>query len=417
MKTKFQKFACLCCLSAGLSVLPALAQDNNREIQFDIQTGQTLFPIQPTMYGIFFEDINFGADGGLYAELVKNRSFEFQEPLMGWIPFGTVQILEKDPCFERNPHYVRLSYNQEITQTGLENEGFKGMGIKGGESYFLSAYARTQSAAPIRLRIELISEDNEIFEAKEMTVSGKDWEKYTVTLTPEDTEKRAHLRLTLKDAGTIDMDHISLFPENTYKKRANGLRADLVEALKELHPGIFRFPGGCIVEGTTRETRYQWKNTIGPVENRPTNINRWFYTFSYRKFPDYYQSLGLGFYEYFLLSEDIGAEPLPVLNCGLSCQYENEDMDEHAPLNELQPYIQDALDLIEFANGPATSKWGKIRAEMGHPESFNLKYIAIGNEQWGSIYVERLFCGSYLGQISGYKDCWRSRPASFRRRI
>lgn len=390
MKTKIQKLACLCCLSAGISVLPVCAQDNAQEIQFDIQAKQSLFPVQSTMYGVFFEDINFGADGGIYAELVKNRSFEFQDALMGWIPFGTVKIEEKDPCFERNPHYVRLSFGQEITQTGLENEGFKGMGIKAGESYFLSTYARVQSKTPVRIRIELISESNHIFETKELTVTGNDWKKYQVTLTPQQTEKRAHLRLTLIDPGTIDMDHISLFPENTYKKRPNGLRADLVEALKDLHPGIFRFPGGCIVEGTTRATRYQWKNTIGPVENRPTNINRWFYTFSYRKFPDYYQSLGLGFYEYFLLSEDIGAEPLPVLNCGLSCQYENDDMDEHARLDELQPYIQDALDLIEFANGSASSKWGKIRAEMGHPAPFNLKFIAIGNEQWGSIYVERL---------------------------
>ena len=337
MKTKIQKLACLCCLSAGISVLPVCAQDNAQEIQFDIQAKQSLFPVQSTMYGVFFEDINFGADGGIYAELVKNRSFEFQDALMGWIPFGTVKIEEKDPCFERNPHYVRLSFGQEITQTGLENEGFKGMGIKAGESYFLSTYARVQSKTPVRIRIELISESNHIFETKELTVSGNDWKKYQVTLTPQQTEKRAHLRLTLIDPGTIDMDHISLFPENTYKKRPNGLRADLVEALKDLHPGIFRFPGGCIVEGTTRATRYQWKNTIGPVENRPTNINRWFYTFSYRKFPDYYQSLGLGFYEYFLLSEDIGAEPLPVLNCGLSCQYENDAMDEHARLDELQP--------------------------------------------------------------------------------
>ena len=188
----------------------------------------------------------------------------------------------------------------------------------------------------------------------------------------------------------IDLDHISLFPKNTFMNRKNGVRADLAQALKDLHPGVLRFPGGCIVEGNNLATRYQWKNTIGPVENRPGILNRWNYTFYYKKFNDYYQSFGLGFYEYFQLSEDLGAEPLPVLNCGLSCQYENHDPKENCPVSELQPYIDDALDLIEFANGSVTSEWGRIRAKMGHPEPFNLKMIAIGNEQWGNLYTERL---------------------------
>ena len=183
------------------------------------------------------------------------------------------------------------------------------------------------------------------------------------------------------------MDHISLFPVNTWKKRENGLRADLVQALYDLNPGVFRFPGGCIIEGNSLATRYQWKNSVGPVENRPLNENRWNYTFKHKAFPDYFQSYGLGFYEYFLLSEDLGAEPLPVLSCGLSCQYESNEV---VPLGELGPYVQDALDLIEFANGAATSKWGKVRADMGHPEPFGLKMIAIGNEQWGEVYPERL---------------------------
>ena len=190
--------------------------------------------------------------------------------------------------------------------------------------------------------------------------------------------------------GVLDIEHISLFPQETFNNRSNGLRKDLAMALKDLKPGVFRFPGGCIVEGTDLSTRYQWKNTIGPVENRPININRWNYTFSHKKFPDYYQSYGLGFYEYFVLSEDIGAEPLPVLNCGLSCQYENNDPNQNCPVDKLEPYIEDALDLIEFANGPITSTWGKIRADMGHPAPFNLKMIAIGNEQWGTLYTERL---------------------------
>ena len=180
------------------------------------------------------------------------------------------------------------------------------------------------------------------------------------------------------------------------------MRRDLAQALEDLHPGIFRFPGGCIVEGSSLDERYQWKNSVGPVENRPLNHNRWEYTFDFRYFPDYYQSYGLGFFEFFQLSEDIGAEPLPVISCGLSCQFQNPDPTKpgvHVALDDLGPYIQDALDLVEFANGDVTTKWGKVRADMGHPEPFNLKYLGVGNEQWdydeahggyGPVFTERL---------------------------
>lgn len=384
MRRNTKKAISLFLLSLGVCGL--MAQTN--EFKIDVQ--KTGAPIQSTMYGIFFEDINFGADGGLYAELIKNRSFEFENPLGGWIPFGNVTVQTKSPCFDKNPHYVRLSYNKELTGTGLDNEGFKGIGIKAGEKYDLSFYARTVSNGPLKFRINLVNSSHDIFETKEIEVNGKDWKKYTVVLTPGATEARSRLRITILSQGTADLEHISLFPQKTFNNRPNGMRADLAQALKDLKPGVFRFPGGCIVEGTNLATRYQWKNTVGPVENRPININRWNYTFQYKKFPDYYQSYGLGFFEYFQLSEDIGAEPLPVLNCGLSCQYENHDPKENCPVDKLQPYIDDALDLIEFANGPVTSKWGKLRADMGHPSPFNLKYIAIGNEQWGSLYPERL---------------------------
>ena len=383
--TKCMKKAILFCLFS-MGVVSLMAQSS----EFKVDVNKIGAPIQSTMYGIFFEDINFGADGGLYAELIKNRSFEFDNPFVGWIPFGTVSIQTKNPCFDRNPHYVRLSYEKEPTGTGLDNEGFKGIGIREGEKYNFSLYARTQSNNPVVLRINLINSQNDLYEQKEIEVSGKEWKKYMVVLTPEATEAFSRLRVTMVTKGTVDLEHISMFPQNTFNNRPNGMRADLAQALKDLKPGVFRFPGGCIVEGTNKATRYQWKNTIGPVENRPVNINRWNYTFSHKKFPDYYQSYGLGFFEYFQLSEDIGAEPLPVLNCGLSCQYENHDPNENCPVDKLQPYIDDALDLIEFANGPATSKWGKTRADMGHPASFNLKFIAIGNEQWGSLYTERL---------------------------
>lgn len=389
MKKSMRKMIFLCLVNLGIGSLAAQPGNVPHEFVIDVQKAGSA--IQKDMYGVFFEDINFGADGGLYAELIKNRSFEFENPFSGWTPFGNVTLQTKNPCFDKNPNYVRLSYNKELTGTGLDNEGFKGIGVKAGEKYDFSLYARTVSAAsPIVLRIELVDSNHNLFEAKRIEIDGKNWKKYEVALTPEKTEAKARLRITMETKGSVDLEHISLFPQKTFKNRKNGLREDLAQALKDLNPGVFRFPGGCIVEGTNLATRYQWKNTIGPVENRPININRWNYTFAHKKFPDYYQSYGLGFYEYFLLSEDLGAEPLPVLHCGLSCQYENDDPNENCPVDKLQPYIDDALDLIEFANGPVTSKWGKIRAEMGHPESFNLKYIAIGNEQWAEVYVERL---------------------------
>jgi len=388
MTNSIQKAIVLCLISMGISGL--MAQTVNTVSEFKVEVQKTGATIQPTMYGAFFEDINFGADGGLYAELIKNRSFEFDNPFSGWTPFGHVTIQTKNPCFSRNPHYAELSYDKELTGTGLDNEGFRGVGVKKEEKYNLSFYARVMGKSPVKLRVNLVNYGNDFIEEKEIELNGQGWQKYTVVLMPASNCPHARLRITMIDRGTIDLDHVSLFPQKTFNNRPNGLRQDLAQALKDLHPGIFRFPGGCIVEGTNKATRYQWKNTVGPVENRPTNINRWNYTFPNKKFSDYYQSYGLGFYEFFQLSEDIGAEPLPVLNCGLSCQYENDDPNENCAVDKLQPYIDDALDLIEFANGPVSSKWGKIRSDMGHPAPFNLKFVAIGNEQWGKLYTERL---------------------------
>ncbi len=381
------------CLTASLafSTLLGFQHVNAQEHTIQVDTKKTGSPIQKTMYGIFFEDINFGADGGLYAELVKNRSFEFDHSLTGWLPFGNVKVQNSKPCFDKNPNYVQLSFKNELTGSGLENEGFKnGMGLKANENYKFSVYARCYEICPIKLKVELINSNNDAVASTTVEFNGKEWKKYTAELTPKSTDAHCTLRLTLATHGVVDLDHVSLFPSKTFKGRENGMREDLAQALADLKPGIFRFPGGCIVEGTNLATRYQWKNTVGPVENRPININRWNYTFPHKKFSDYYQTYGLGFFEYFQLSEDIGAEPLPVLSCGLSCQFENHDPNENCAVDKLQPYIQDALDLIEFANGPVTSKWGKLRADMGHAAPFNLKFIAIGNEQWGSLYPERL---------------------------
>ena len=386
--SKHRTFLAALALSAGLGM-------NAQTNELVIQTKKLGAEIQPTMYGLFFEDINYGADGGLYAELVKNRSFEFPQNLMGWKTFGHVTLKDDGP-FERNPHYVRLAYpGHDHKRTGLENEGFFGIGVKAGEEYRFSVWARLpEGASSEKIRIEMVkpstSADNHAFASQELTIDSKEWKKYQVILKPTQTEDKSTLRIFLASKGTIDLEHVSLFPVDTWKGHENGLRKDLAQALYDIKPGVFRFPGGCIVEGTDLNTRYDWKKTVGPVENRPLNENRWHYTFQHRFFPDYYQSYGMGFYEFFLLSEEIGSEPLPVLSCGLACQFQNSDPHAHVAVCDLDSYIQDALDLIEFANGAVTTKWGKVRADMGHPAPFNLKFIGIGNEQWGSEYPERL---------------------------
>ena len=210
-------------------------------------------------------------------------------------------------------------------------------------------------------------------------------------LHPNDTDAKAKLYILVDGKGTIDLDVVSLFPQKTWKNRPGGLRADMVQALADLKPGFMRFPGGCIVEGPRLSGRYQWKKTLGPVDERPLLVNRWNFEFLHRPAPDYYQSFGLGFFEFFQLCEDIGAQPLPILNCGMACQFNSGEL---CPIDALDPYIQDALDLVEFANGPVTSDWGAKRAAMGHPEPFNMKMMGVGNEQWGPQYIERYekFC-------------------------
>lgn len=360
-----------------------------------VQTKKVGAEIQPTMYGLFFEDINYAADGGLYAELVKNRSFEFPQKLMGWKTFGKV-LLKDDGPFEKNPHYVRLAYaGHQHKQTGLDNEGFFGIGVKKGQEYRFSVWARIpEGSKPGKIRMELVNTasagEQQAFAAETLEIDTKEWKKYQVMLRPDVTDAKAVLRIFLAAPQTVDLEHVSLFPADTWKGHENGLRKDLAQALADIKPGIFRFPGGCIVEGTDLATRYDWKKSVGPVENRPLNENRWQYTFSHRFYPDYFQSYGLGFYEFFLLSEEIGAEPLPVLSCGLACQFQNSDADAHVALCDLDEYVRDALDLIEFANGGIDTPWGKVRADMGHPAPFNLKFIGIGNEQWGKEYPEHL---------------------------
>lgn len=379
---------------ASLTLVASVAIGNAQTHVFDVKTNKLGTEIPQTMYGIFFEDINYGADGGLYGELIKNRSFEFPQNLMGWMSFGDVKLQDDGP-FERCPHYVRLSVCKEASKwTGLQNEGYFGIGYLKGADYRFSVWARVPNGGTAQFKAQLIDpstmgERQQYLGETTITVNSKEWKKYECTIKCADLVEKGSFRILLDHSSSpVDLEHISLFPKDTYKGDDNGLRKDLAEALEQLHPGVFRFPGGCVVEGAELESRYQWKNSVGPVENRPLNENRWLHSFDNRLFPDYFQSYGLGFYEYFRLSEEIGAEPLPVLSVGLACQYQSKN---HQPVDQLQPYIDDALDLIEFANGdPAQNKWAKVRADMGHPAPFNLKYIAIGNEQWGPEFPVRL---------------------------
>jgi alpha-N-arabinofuranosidase len=365
------------------------AQTGNITVQVD-KPGAA---IPKTLFGLFFEDINFGADGGLYPERVKNRSFEFPDPMMGWKRLdrgdtkGELYVFDHGSINDApNSHYLRIKVATAGKGFGIMNEGFRGIGVQKGAEYIFSVSARRVDGAPAALRVEV--EDDNGRSLGQAKVSGftPDWKTYTASVQASETNNKAHLNLLSEGSGTLDVDLVSLYPKDTWQNRENGLRYDLVKLLKEMKPGFLRFPGGCIVEGRYLDQRYQWKTTIGDLDDRRLIINRWNTEFNWRMTPDYYQSFGLGYFEYFLLSEDIGAEPLPILNCGMACQFNSSEL---APLEDLDHYLQDAIDLIEFANAPVTTAWGKKRAEMGHPAPFNLKMIGVGNEQWGPQYIER----------------------------
>jgi alpha-L-arabinofuranosidase len=370
----------------------------------NVKVDKPIATIQPTMWGIFFEDINMGADGGIYAELVKNRSFEFYKPLAGWtvlpvdisyVPFqkqfgeGTVMIVNRQEKNTANPRFIRITANNASKGSlGLTNEGFDGMGIRKDVQYNFSLMYH-QQAAGLKLYIDLVDSTGRNLGGTSLMPSGtgSEWHKQSISFIATATESKARMNIWFEGNGVIDLDMISLFPGDTWKNRPGGMRSDLVQLLADLKPGFIRFPGGCIVEGRELSTRYQWKKTIGPVEERQLIVNRWNTEIANRPAPDYFQTFGLGFFEYFQLAEDIGAEPLPILNCGMACQFNTAEV---APIEQLDPYVQDALDLIEFANGNVNTKWGAVRARLGHPASFNLKMIGVGNENWGPQYVERL---------------------------
>jgi alpha-L-arabinofuranosidase len=360
--------------------------------------------ISPVLYGIFFEDINYAGDGGMYPELINNRSFEYfdinnvvDKRLMAWEKIQSedseveLAVLNETPINQINPNYLNIRVTKQGTKMGVRNLGFHSTGfyIKEGESYSFSLYARSPQVGK-NINISLQSAGStEICGQTQITIIDLEWKQYKTMITAANTYEDVNLVITLDGIESLDLDFVSLFPVNTFNKRENGLRPDMVQMLKDLNPKFLRFPGGCIVEGRSFENMYRWKETIGPVEERKTNWNRWQlpeYQKEGRKSEDYFQSYGLGFYEYFLLCEDIGATPLAILNVGMTCQWHESLL---VPLDELDPFIQDILDLIEFANGDETTEWGRKRIELGHPAPFNLEYIGVGNEQWGPQYFER----------------------------
>lgn len=376
-----------------LVVLTFLMLVARSQTVYTVNTKHIKAPVSPTLWGLFFEDINRGADGGLYGEMVKNRSFDFPDPMTGWTTWPTQRL--RDGIFivtnqsasnTADPKYMAVTLRKGDT-VGLISEGYGGMALTKELPYTLTLRYRVRSGN-IHSRAFLFNTGNRPLTSKEIgPLSAPDWTEQTITLTPGDTATRGKLLVIFEGDGQIDIDRISLFPTDTWKGRPGGLRADLAQDLADLHPGFLRFPGGCIVEGRNLNTRYQWKKTIGPPQDRQLIKSIWNDDVPLRQTPDYFQSFGLGFYEYFQLCEDIGASPLPILNCGMSCQF---DAAEVAPMEELEPYIQDALDLIEFANGDIQTPWGAKRAALGHPTPFHMTLLGVGNENWGPQYVERL---------------------------
>ncbi len=372
----------------------AIALSGFSQDTYTVSTKTTKAKVPSTLWGLFFEDINRAADGGVYAEMVENRSFDFPKPMTAWstwpserLPDGKFMVINQSAVNEADPKYMSVNLNAKDT-VGLMNSGFdEGMSFKKGLAYnFMLRYR--QVAPGVHVRIFLFSGHNRVIGHNQLSLNeSSEWTNQEISITPTDSAKTGKLLVIFEGAGKLDVDRISLFPSDTWMNRKGGLRADLVQKLADLKPGFLRFPGGCIVEGNQIVHRYQWKHTIGPLENREMVQSIWADDVPDRQTPDYMESFGLGFFEYFQLCEDIGAAPLPIINVGMSCQF---DAAEVVPVNELEPYISDALDLVEFANGDTSTYWGKKRVQLGHPAPFNMKLLGVGNENWGPQYAEHL---------------------------
>lgn len=361
------------------------------------QTPQGGKKISSDLFGLFFEDINYAADGGLYAELVQNRSFEYNPgERREWHPFsywefilpghsmGDISVETKAPVHANNPHYVVINaeyigdYPQVKAESGvgLKNSGFDGIVVRKDEKYNFSMFSQLFKGSSMDFLIILQTPKGQVLAQSKLSVSSKSWTKYNTELIPSADNDSASLVILAKTSGTVALDMISLFPEKTFKNRPNGLRADLAQKLADMKPGFIRFPGGCLVHGNGVGNMYRWKNTIGPVEERKGQRNIW----------GYHQTAGLGYFEFFQFCEDIGAKPLPVLPAGVSCQNSGGTHviggagQKAVCMDDMDEYIQEVLDLIEWANGSTTSVWGSKRATAGHPQSFHLEYLGIGNE-------------------------------------
>lgn len=330
--------------------------------------------ISKNLFGLFFEDINNGLDGGLYGELIKNGSFEFTEHMEAWTSKiegdGEVEVLSKGGLNSINPNYIKL--NCKSGKVEISNSGFSGIATKKDEDYRISFYAKGENKS---IGLELINE-SDVTVFNEKASLSDNWEKYTIITTAKESSKKASFKIVLDEEGEVFLDFISLFPVDTFARRENGFRKDLAQTLSDIKPSFFRFPGGCIVEGKSMDNAYLWKPTIGDLTKRRGNQNLW----------GYFQSFGTGYHEYLQYCEDIGSEPVPILNVGMACQARRGI---HAPMEDLDIYIKDALDLIEYCNGSTETIWGAERAKNGHPKPFNLKFLGIGNEQWGEEYYPR----------------------------
>ena len=378
-----------------------LASTLSVNAQKPMQAPQGGKQISDELIGIFFEDISSSADGGLYAELLQNGSFEFNlAERDGWGPgtawrvirpghsLGLAQALQQDPIHSNNPNYMRLT-TERVREFkdydgwkgfGLENHGFDGISVKADACYDFSFFARNVDGKDKQVRVSLVEpgKKGKVLADTVLTVNGQTWTPYTATLRANGDCRNAALRVLVLTLGVMDVDQLSLMPQDTYK--GHGLRRDLAEALEALNPKFLRFPGGCVVHGGGDGfwNTYRWKTTVGPKEQRRQLKNTW----------GYHQSMGLGYYEYFQMCEDMNMQPVPILPCGVSCQGANGGWDmwptqaqDVVPMQEMDEWVQDALDLIEWANGDENTKWGKVRAAAGHPKPFGLKYLGIGNEE------------------------------------
>jgi alpha-N-arabinofuranosidase len=400
--SRFGVFAALCALSVS-------ATADTDPMTFRVNVSDAGKPISPDLLGIFFEDLNHAGDGGLYAELIQNRSFEFraaEQPTWNNLSFwtltplggakGAMQVEQASPVHPNNPNYATLEVMEPAGEgVKMSNPGFQGgISLQAGERYDFSFFTRqlyfgkrwaaqkSEGALPLVVRLE--SPSGEVLAQTKVDIADREWRRVTATLTPSRSEPQARLALLATVPGGVALDEVSLFPQKTFRGRPNGLRADLAQTIADLKPRFIRFPGGCLVHGNGLGNMYRWQDSVGPIEQRRQQANLW----------GYHQTVGLGYFEFFQFAEDIGAKPVPVVPAGVCCQnsdHQGGTGQRGLPLESMDSYIQEVLDLIEYANGPATSKWGAVRAAAGHPAPFNLKYLGVGNEDHITFLFKKRF--------------------------